>query len=195
MTNIFEVKFINNINDLKSLYSTVEDFQKQTTEILRNGDSKFANIFQDCLAELLTIKEVIANKLKNDSLHKEYKIVVSYDSLHQMTQAIGVFSLKNNQTTELFALTTAVWNIDPSLCKYHVKGAGTSIINFCINEANINSSKEICLEATNSAISFYERFHFKKKNESQNQALDIPPKDDFSYMFQRTPMFLNLKPD
>ena len=179
----FDVQIIDDPSGLESVKALAQDYSEHAEKLVQEcTDEKVRKIFADNSSTMKNIYEAI--DLKLDPLMSEgltkHKIVVSYDSQH-IVQAIAIIQpeyeyLPENENniikcSELCFLATAYWNIDCPNTKDErkVKGAGTSIVNFCRQLGKqFGSGGKIFLEAYTSSIEFYqEKLHFQIVGEKQ----------------------------
>lgn len=129
-------------------------------------------------------------------LTDKYKIVIAYDASN-IPQALALVLLnrddvKERKSIELYSLITSVWNLNYPQNINHpnrVKGAGSSIIEFCKNLGIKHQAKYLYLEGAKSALSFYEKHGFEQVNP---EFVDNRFGED-RFGVKRTPMFFDLE--
>lgn len=200
----FNVLFLeNDSNKLAALLSELKTHQNKLSSSLAGSlNKKIFKTLQASLSEVIKIIDAIKDRIifihhPSVGLSDHYNLIVSYDSLYQLPQAVGLITLnrknfKERKTIELSSLITAFRNLDLSENiddRFRVKGAGSSIIHFCKKVGKEHEAKYLYLEAALSAKSFYERFGFKNLNpEIIDNEVDIDP-----FGMKRISMILDLE--
>lgn len=165
----FTVTVIENSEELEKLQKWASDCSNQAEQLhktYKTTDEKISQIFKDNWNMMSTISSVIENKL--DPIYavpwKDYKVAVSSDSA-DITQAIAVirrkYKFEQFYYTKLCLLASAYWNLHPEKQEQKVKGAGTSIIQFCCSLDKGLTKGEVYLEALESSIPFYKKLSFE----------------------------------
>lgn len=165
--------------------------------LAQGKNQKIIALFRTSWMELMKVEETVTDRINQTDLTQKYKIVVAYDSCHQLPQAIGLVLLdrkefEGRKTIELHSLITSVWNLNCPQNLNHphqVRGAGSSIINFCKKLGVENHAKFLYLSAAFSAVPFYESHNFKLVNlEDRDRLLEEDP-----FAMNRIDMFLDLE--
>lgn len=203
--SIFDVKFLE--NDGNKLANLIPDLQEHQDTISQAQPYNYSNnknlfkLFQTSLMEVLKIQNIIKDRIIDihykTGLADKYKIIVAYDSTYKIPQAIGILkleqeNLKGEKSIELYSIITAFRNLNCPQnihAPYRVKGAGSSIIQFCKEIGKQQKAKYLYLEAASCALGFYEKLGFKKVN--LEAAAEGFGEDDFG--IARTPMVLDLE--
>ena len=161
-----------------------------------NSNKMFA-LFNTSLMELWKINNVVKDRIIDIhykmELSDKYKIVVAYDATTKLPQAMGLVLLdreevKGRKSVELYSLITSIWNLNCPQNINHpnrVKGAGSSIIEFCKKLGIEHQAKYLYLAGAPGALSFYETHGFKRMNPES-----VDNKED---LFDRIPMLFDLE--
>lgn len=202
----FDIKILENGEvELTKLLSHIAEQQKKVQECLgsihladpglsQESNKKIFGIFSASLMELLKINTVVSDFQKG--MATKHKIVVAYDVSNQLPQAMGLVLLnredfKGKKGIELYSLITSIWNLNYPQNSNHphrVKGAGSSIVEFCKKLGAEHQAEYLYLMGAPGALSFYERLGFKRDPEFAENG----SKEDL-FAIKRTPMFCDLE--
>lgn len=167
----------------------------------QESNKKIFGVFNTSLMELMKITNVIKDRIIDIhykmGLSDKYKIVVAYDVSNKLPQAIALVLLdredvKGRKSIELYSLITSVWNLNCPKNINHpnrVKGAGSSIIEFCKKLGIEYKAKYLYLVGAPGALSFYDAHGFKRVCP---ELIDNRFGEDL-FANKRTPMFFDLE--
>jgi len=175
----FNTEIIEDENMLKNLLLTADDFSQHSKDLENSStDDKVKKIFKANWVLFSQIKTIIENKLNPECSTdwEKFKVAISSDKEYNRIQAIAVFvpnfKYKQTKCSKLFSLATAYWNIpceETMEIEYRVKGAGTSLVNFCSESGKqYGSNGEIFLNSLDPALGYYKiKLNFKECGERE----------------------------
>lgn len=209
----FEIKVLENEGfELAKLLPHLENHRKKGEEYMfsiylkdpnnsQESDKSLLGVFHTSLMELNKINGAVKDRIIDIhykmGLSEKYKIVVAYDASTKLPQAMALVLLdrddvKGRKSIELYSLITSIWNLNCPQNINHpnrVKGAGSSIIEFCKKLGVEHKAKYLYLLGAPGALSFYEAHGFKRVDP---ELIDNRFGEDL-YANMRTPMFFDLE--
>lgn len=208
----FDVRILEDGTEIAKLIPHTTEHQDKIVEYLgaiyeadptfaQETNKKIFSVFNTSLLELLKIINIVKDRIVDIhykmGLSDKYKIVVAYDTNSKIPQALGLVitdrpNLKDGKCIELFSLITSVWNLNCPQNENHpnrVKGAGSSIIEFCKKLGVEHKAKYLYLTGATSALPFYEAHGFKPV---RSDAVENKLEAQF-FATTRVPMFFDLE--
>lgn len=158
------------------LGNLMEEIQHSDLLLSQDANRKLYSIIVASLVEVTNIQKVVRDRIIDIhykmGLSDKYKIVVAYDTVHQLPQAIGLVVLNQSKiqgknTVGLYSLITSIWNLNFPKNENHphrVKGAGSAIMEYCKNLGVESQAKYLYITAPPGAIPFCEKHGFKRLN-------------------------------
>lgn len=191
---VFDVRVLNDDgNKLAHLIPYCNEHQQKAEKLQQSFysenpsaylTSSVSQVIFTSMMELMKIQNIVKDRIVDIhykmGLADKYKIVVAFDA-DQLPQAIGILRLdreaiNGSRCIELYSIITAIWNINIPQNDNHpnrVKGAGSSIIEFCKKFAKESQAKYVYLEAAPTAESFYKKHGFSRQSSVESQATEL----------------------